>query len=297
MPERERRERTLASSVEPDATQLDPRMASGPVAATSQTRLEQALAAVRQQQTAIAVAAHDMKNNLTVIRSAVQLVERHLGRTAVPEPARLLDYMATITSGTQKLQRLVDEFLDLARLQSGEALELNRAPTDLVALARACVAAYTLTANRTLTFATTTYLLVGYWDAARLERVLANLVSNAIKYSAAGSAIRVLLGSDAGGEAAVLVVEDQGVGIPATELPHVFEPFYRASNVAQHIAGTGIGLFGARALLEQQGGTLVVASTAGVGTTVTLQLPLSAETPHAVTTVARRPQQRHKPRR
>lgn len=71
-------------------------------------------------------------------------------------------------------------------------------------------------------------------------------------------------------------VQDQGAGIPAQDLPHVFEPFYRASNVVGQVEGTGIGLFGARAIVEQLGGTLKLRSTEAVGTTVTLRLPLTA---------------------
>jgi signal transduction histidine kinase len=245
-------------------------------ATATQERLDRALLVLHQQQTAVAVAAHDMKNNLTVIRTAAQLVERQMRRAAGPEPEHVLSLVTTIQSGATKLQQLVDDFLDLARLQSGEPLELNREPTDLVALARACVRAYAQTADRDLTFATATDTLLGEVDAARLERVLANLLSNAIKYSAPGSALRVSLAPDDIGAAAVLVVADHGVGIPAADLPRVFTPFFRGSNVARTTAGTGIGLVGARAFVEQQGGTLTLVSTEGQGTTVTVRLPLLA---------------------
>ena len=172
------------------------------------------------------------------------------------------------------MHQLVEEFFDLSRLQQDQPVEFNRQPTDLVALARDCITEYAQTTVLDLTLSTTAETLIGAWDAARLERVLANLLTNAIKYSASGGAIRVTVAYDPADEAAVLVVADQGVGVPAADLPHLFAPFYRGSNVAQRTAGTGIGLFGARAIVEQHGGTLQLASTEAVGTTVTVRLPL-----------------------
>jgi signal transduction histidine kinase len=121
-------------------------------------------------------------------------------------------------------------------------------------------------------------LLVGLWDAARLDRVLANLLSNAIKYSPAGGTIGVRLSrqDDAKGSWALLVVEDHGLGIPAADLPHVFERFHRGANVSGKIRGAGIGLAGVCQIVEQHGGTIVVESQEGHGATFTVRLPLPA---------------------
>ncbi len=73
---------------------------------------------------------------------------------------------------------------------------------------------------------------------------------------------------------AVLAVQDQGIGIPAADLPHVFERFYRARNVSGRTPGTGLGLAGARQIVEQHGGTIAVESREGAGSTVTIRLPL-----------------------
>jgi signal transduction histidine kinase len=144
-------------------------------------------------------------------------------------------------------------------------------------VARACVAEYAQTTDHELTVVTTEEQLVGNWDGPRVERVLANLLSNAIKYSDPGSAIQVAIAHDGSGRhaVAVLTVQDQGVGIPAHDLPHIFAPFYRGSNVVGRTAGTGIGLRGARAIVEQHGGTLELQSSEGRGTCVTVRLPLS----------------------
>jgi signal transduction histidine kinase len=102
---------------------------------------------------------------------------------------------------------------------------------------------------------------------------VANLVSNAIKYSPNGGEVRVRLGCE--DRCAVLSVQDQGVGIPAADLPRVFEQFHRAANVAGRFKGTGLGLAGARHIVEQHGGSISLESREGVGTTVTVRLPLN----------------------
>jgi signal transduction histidine kinase len=106
--------------------------------------------------------------------------------------------------------------------------------------------------------------------------VLDNLLGNAIKYSPAGGEVVIQVSREAEGETtwAVLRVRDQGVGIPAADLPHVFERYWRGQNVQGRIVGTGIGLTGARQVVEQQGGRVEVRSQVDVGTMVTVRLPV-----------------------
>lgn len=114
------------------------------------------------------------------------------------------------------------------------------------------------------------------WDAARLERVVANLISNAVKYSLTNGVIEVNLTREPGaqGPCAVLTVQDQGVGIPQADLPHVFERYHRARNVVGCIAGVGLGLASVRQIVESHGGTVTAQSHEGAGTTLTVRLPL-----------------------
>jgi signal transduction histidine kinase len=119
--------------------------------------------------------------------------------------------------------------------------------------------------------------LIGVWDRVRLGRVLDNLVGNAVKYSPRGGAIEVRVDLEEHAERwAVLRVSDKGEGIPAGDLPHIFERFRRGRNVEGRIPGTGIGLSGVRTILEQHGGSIGVESAVGHGTTVTVRLPLQA---------------------
>jgi signal transduction histidine kinase len=162
-------------------------------------------------------------------------------------------------------------------LQLARPLELDREPTDLVELAGRVVALHEGVSERhRVELETTEPALVGRWDAARIERVLQNLLSNAIKYSPGGGHVWVRLWREPGTACdwAVVAVQDEGVGIPAADLPHLFERFHRASNVRDQIAGTGIGLATARHVVEQHGGAILVESEEHRGSTFTIRLPV-----------------------
>jgi signal transduction histidine kinase len=91
--------------------------------------------------------------------------------------------------------------------------------------------------------------------------------------------VRLAREEDNKGARAVLAVRDEGIGIPAADLPRVFERFYRASNAASQVRGTGLGLAGVRQIVEEHGGTIEVVSTEGRGSTFTVRLPLGEEGP------------------
>jgi len=159
-------------------------------------------------------------------------------------------------------------------VQSTDDLQLQLEPTDLVQLTRQAIDEHQQgTQRHTLRLDAPPGEIVGAWDVGRLQRVIDNLVGNAIKYSPAGG--QVIVGLEVCGEWAVITVSDQGVGIPAVDLPRVFEPFHRGSNVIGRIGGTGIGLAGTRRIVERHGGSLEVHSTEGAGSTFTVRLPLS----------------------
>jgi signal transduction histidine kinase len=107
-------------------------------------------------------------------------------------------------------------------------------------------------------------------DPARFDRVLQNLLSNAFKFSKPGQLIEVRVARVE--RSALISVRDYGIGIPAGELTKITTPFYRAST-ASGVPGTGLGLAGVKAIVEQHGGSLHIASTEGEGTTVTIRIP------------------------
>jgi PAS domain S-box-containing protein len=219
--------------------------------------------------------AHDVKNPLGVIKGHAQLLRRRLQHGTV-EPERLDTGLQGIEAAVTDAAALIDELLDVAHLRAGRALVLQMGPADLVALASAAVDEIRPRATRhRICRDADAPALAGRWDAARLERVLANLLSNAVKYSPDGGdiVVRVWREETADGAHACLSVSDQGVGIPAADLPRIFDRFQRGGNV-EAIGGTGIGLAGAWQIVTQHGGTLAVESVVGEGSTFTMRLPL-----------------------
>jgi signal transduction histidine kinase len=241
-------------------------------------RVDRATSDLRAQITArdefLAAVSHDLKSPLTFIKGMANLRRRRAPVT--PETTSLLDALDQIEACAGRMAYMLDELVDAGRLEAGRPLELRRDTTDLVALARQTVAEYQQTTDRhRLHMETNLPDLTGIWDGVRLSRVLDNLVGNAVKYSPRGGAIKVRIDLDEAAERwAVLRVSDTGEGIPAADLPHIFERFRRGGNVEGRIPGTGIGLSGVRSILEQHGGSIGVESAVGQGTTVTVRLPL-----------------------
>jgi PAS domain S-box-containing protein len=220
----------------------------------------------------LAEASHDLRGPLTYIKGQAQILRRC---ASAGELMRMSEGLAGIETAATRMAGLIDEVLDAARLREGQPLELERRPTDLVALARRVAAeCEQTTSHHTIRCEAHVPRLVGRWDAGRLERVLGNLLGNAVKYSPRGSEITLAVARS--GATAVVAVRDPGVGIPAEELPRIFERFYRGSNVAGRIGGTGLGLAGVKRIVEQHGGTIEVESVEGTGSTFTVRLPLRA---------------------
>jgi signal transduction histidine kinase len=156
---------------------------------------------------------------------------------------------------------------------------------DLAALAHEAIAAHSEIAGQhrivlrgAIHDARSSSELRGRWSAVRLARVIDNLLSNAIKYSPNRSTVTVTLRREHAndGEWAVLEVADEGIGIPAADLPRVFDRFYRATNVPSLVTGSGIGLAAVRESVERMGGRVNVESNLGKGSTFTVRLPLPA---------------------
>jgi signal transduction histidine kinase len=221
-------------------------------------------------------ASHDLKNPLTVIKGGADLLHRQASRSTEPEAQHSLQTLSRISQAASRMVRLIDEILDLARLKAGQQLELDRSPTDLVALAHTIVRDFGPDTGHIMHVETAEAQLTGDWDAIRIERVISNLLNNAVKYSPPGGQIALSLHSESsGGQGwAVLSVQDHGIGIPLDEIPRVFDRFYRGRNVVGKIQGTGLGLAGVRQIVEQHRGRVSITSKETEGTTITVRIPL-----------------------
>jgi signal transduction histidine kinase len=262
--------RRFSQQDEPLAEELARRAAR----AVENSRLHQQLRnLLGARQAFVAAVTHDLRGPLTAIKAYTQVLQRQLARHQALDPARTRDVLTSLSSQIEKLTALIQELSDTQQLETGELLALNPEPTELVALVQRCVAAKQLEVgpNR-LRLEPSEQELEGTWDGLRLERVLDNLLENACKYSPQESTILVSIGRDA--DKAVLQVRDHGMGIPAADLPHVFDRYRRGSNVQGRVAGTGLGLWGVRQIIEQHGGTIHIETQEGAGTTVIVRLPL-----------------------
>jgi len=180
-------------------------------------------------------------------------------------------YLEIIDQQARRLAGIAGDFLDVQLLEGG-GLKLDRAPFDLVELTREQAHLFFSHSSHALELEVPDTPLVVNGDRDRIAQVIGNLLSNAIKYSPAGAEVRVLLELEDGG--ARLSVVDEGMGISADDHGRVFEKFYRGSDAASAIGGTGLGLAVAREIVTSHGGEIGVESETSRGSTFTVRLPV-----------------------
>lgn len=231
--------------------------------------LHEATEAVRLRDDFLATASHDMRTPLATILGYLQIAQRHV--RAITDPGRLPDFLARAERTTVRLARLVAELMDLSLIRAGQPLPLALSSVDLAQLVEGSLQEHrALSESHRLVAASGPGPVIATTDPSRIHRILDNLVGNALKYSEHGSTVTV--GTRMEGEDAVLWVTDQGRGIPADELPKIFERFHRASTSVGS-PGVGLGLAGSRNVARQLGGDLTAESTVGEGSTFTLRIP------------------------
>jgi signal transduction histidine kinase len=216
---------------------------------------------------------HDLRSPLAAISAQAQLLARRALAGAC-QANQFMDGLNRIEDAARRMEYLLEDLAQLDGCASVQPGPARLRSTDLVDLARrigAEITARGASANRVVLLPSTPEV-VGHWDPVRLERLVANLLENALKYSSCQRV--VLLDVAREDDQAVLAVSDQGIGIPPDEVTHVFDRFYRATNVADDVPGTGLGLAGARSIVEQHGGTIGIESALHIGTTVTVRLPI-----------------------
>jgi signal transduction histidine kinase len=217
----------------------------------------------------VALASHELRTPLTALQGFSELLATR--RFAPAEIARIGLIMAT---ETERLGRIVSDFLDLTRLERGLAPPLRRRRVDAAALVSDAV--------ELLRRGRTTHELDVELDGPlpeldadpdALDRVVKNLVGNAVKYSPAGTRVRVAARARSAPRAVEITVEDQGPGIAEADLPRVFEPYYRAAGASAAAGGLGLGLAVVKSLVDAHGGEIRAENMAPHGTRMTLIIP------------------------
>lgn len=249
-------------------------LAQRAAAAVDNARLYRAAQdAVRLRDEFLSIASHELKTPLTSMQLAVQTLQRTMNRGQMPAPERLADRLGIVEAQSKRLTRLINDLLDISRITAGR-LELEREPTDLAALTRRVAEQFQdelLLAGCPLTVQTATPV-VGTWDRARIEQVITNLLTNAMKYGR-GRPIEIVV--DGNGATARLTVRDEGIGIAPEHLERIFERFERAVAPGR-FGGMGLGLYISRQIVAAHGGTITVTSRPGAGAVFTVLLPQAA---------------------
>lgn len=219
----------------------------------------------------ISTAAHELRTPLTSICGFTEL----LCNKQWPEEEQS-EYLHTILDKAESLERIIDELLDLSRIESGRGLSLNYSEWDISSTLLKIIARYRAE-HRDFRFETDVVPGLGsiHADHGKILQTLDNLLSNAIKYSAPGSLIQ--LAAKLGEGTLALSVTDQGIGMTAEQCANCFEKFYRVDSSNTAVGGLGLGLSIVRHVVESHHGQVAVVSTPNQGTTFTLSLPLECQ--------------------
>jgi signal transduction histidine kinase len=219
-------------------------------------------------------ATHDLKSPIAVIMGYINLIRKHEDILQHPD---LHAYADEVFNASQYMLRLVTDILDYAKIETG--IDLHLTPTilqDFLADHVRTNEVLALEKNIDLSFVVPDEPARAMIDEAQMGRVITNLLSNAIKYTPEGGSVELSLQIDE--DEAIIMVADNGIGIPDESLPRLFNRFFRVKRKEHQAAkGTGLGLSIVKLIVEQHGGSIGVESKLAVGTAFTVRLPLTSE--------------------
>ena len=218
----------------------------------------------------ISSVSHELRTPLTAIRGWGETAKMSVGS----DETLVNRGLEVVLSEADRLSNLVEELLDFSRMQSGR-LTVNTLPIDVSVLLTATANMYTELARQQgieLSYTPSGESAIVMGDPDRLKQVFVNIIDNAVKYTQKGGLVLVTQGIEEG--CVRILVKDTGVGIPAQDIDKVKEKFFKSNKT---IRGSGIGLAVADEIIKQHQGLLFLESTEGVGTTVTIVLPLFEE--------------------
>ena len=226
--------------------------------------------AVAARDDVIAVVSHDLGNPLAAIRVSATVLARTLERRSDPDDV-LMQQVDNIRSSVQHMERLIKDLLDVKRIDAG-FLALDKGRVAVRVLLEEVSDAYReLAASRGVSLQCDDGAEAGFViaDHARIAQVFSNLIGNSLKFTPAGGVIRVSVAREA--ETMAFSVEDNGSGIPAEHLPHIFDRFWQARRTGRQSMGLGLAIV--KGIIDAHGGSLRVNSELGAGTTFTFTLP------------------------
>jgi len=230
--------------------------------------------AVRMRDDFMSMVSHELRTPLNTLYLETQVRKLHLGKGNLTHfaPERLPPMIDRDQRQIQNMVRLIDDMLDVSRMRSG-ALSIQPKPMDLAQLARGVIEnlAQQAEAAGTQFRLDAPEAVRGSWDEFRIEQVLTNLLTNALRYGG-GQPVEVRVGS--AGPCAVLTVRDHGMGIAAADQQRIFEQFERTDASRKRAPGLGLGLYITRQIVLAHGGSIEVESAPGLGAEFQVRLPL-----------------------
>ncbi|PWB35319.1 histidine kinase [Pseudomonas sp. SDI] len=227
-------------------------------------------AAVRARDELVAVVSHDLRNPMTVISMLCGMMQKSFSSDGSNASRRITSAISTLQQATSRMNVLLDDLLDTSRIEAGR-YSISPQPLDVGHIfeeAYTLLAPLALNKSVELSFHAEPGLVI-HADPERLFQVLSNLVGNAIKFTPAEGRVGVVAMSD--GEQIVFSVRDTGQGIPAEQLPHVFDRYWTARE--GNPTGTGLGLYISQGIIKAHGGAMTAASEPGQGSEFSFTLP------------------------
>ena len=217
--------------------------------------------------TFISIVSHELRTPVALIKGYASTLRRD---DAKWDKSTISDSLAVIEEEADRLSKMIDDLLDASRLQAG-GLSLSRGDVSLPILARRVAERFTTQSNKhTITAEFPEKFPIILADETRIEQVISNLVSNALKYALQGE---IKITGWARPEQVIICVSDQGPGIEAKDLPHIFDRFYRSTKAVKHTKGAGLGLYLARAIIEAHGGRIWADPKPDSGARICFSLP------------------------
>jgi signal transduction histidine kinase len=216
----------------------------------------------------LSIASHDLKTPATVIKAQAQWLKRQVN---AGEHGDVAEGLAMIADQADRLAKLLNRLLDVSNIESGR-LQTDLAPTDLCSILNSMARALRVTTDAHLIEVYAPTGVIGHWDVRRIEEVVQNLLTNAVKYSPHGGRIEVRLDVDE--TSATVLVSDTGIGLSPEDASHVFERYYRGHDL-RGLEGTGLGLYICHAIVTAHGGRIWAESEGlGQGSRFGFTLPL-----------------------
>jgi len=222
---------------------------------------------------------HEFRTPLTLILGQLENINQKVSDNAIRKMANMA------TKNGRQLLELITQMLDLTKLESGR-MELNKNPQDITSFVGSAVSAFQILAEEQgvgLQFESKQNSLIISFDREKMEKVIYNLLSNALKFTPRGGNVFVTIEttnskepSDQYHESVCIAVRDTGIGIPADKVQAVFDRFYQVDSLASRVrGGTGIGLALVKELVQLHGGEVTISSTLGEGTIFMVRLPVN----------------------